>query len=332
MHLTMQALEQELQLDFYSKCFEYFQAWKLPKVRSEKLSNMFSSKRKTANKEAGTFKATASEGLSLCSIFSFMLVQVILPLNVCVQELNAYICLANVVDILQALSAKHCTSGQLSAAVGAFLKACKKAAWEEWCHPKFHWILHMGKHLSKWSMLPSTWVHERKHKIAKQYASLQRNTTGYDRSILLECLGHCQSELQQPNVFATATRLDKQGSASAKSRNFLADYMNEPVQSLATSHYAHLALGGSCCKGDVVLLKHARQVGEIYFHAEFNGKLLSLMNMRDMLEYKPSKSSCLAKKQKCCPLLVETEELACAVPYCHLKDDMYRIFIPYAQR
>ena len=69
MHLTMQALEQELQLDFYSKCFEYFQAWKLPKVRSEKLSNMFSSKRKTANKEAGTFKATASEGLSLCSIF-----------------------------------------------------------------------------------------------------------------------------------------------------------------------------------------------------------------------------------------------------------------------
>ena len=168
--------------------------------------------------------------------FSFMLVQVILPLNVCVQELNAYVCLANVVDILQALSAKHCTSGQLSAAVGAFLKACKKAAWEEWCHPKFHWILHMGKHLSKWFMLPSTWVHERKHKIAKQYASLQRNTTGYDRSILLECLGHCQSELQQPNVFATATRLDKQGSASAKLRNFLADYMNEPVQSLATSH------------------------------------------------------------------------------------------------
>ena len=143
-------------------------------------------------------------------------------------------------------------------------KACKKAAWEEWCHPKFHWILHMGKHLSKWSMLPSTWVRERKHKIAKQYASLQRNTTGYDRSILLECLGHCQSELQQPNVFATATRLDQQGSASAKLRNFLADYMNEPVQSLATSHYAHLALGGSCRKGDVVLLKHARQVGENY--------------------------------------------------------------------
>ena len=66
-------------------------------------------------------------------------------------------------------------------------------------------------------------------------------------------------------------------------------------------------------------------MGEIYFHAEFNGKLLSLMNIWDMLEYKPSKSSCLAKKQKCCPLLVGSEELACAVTYCHLKDDMYRI-------
>ena len=68
MHLTMQALEQELQLDFF-QVLRVLPSLEASKGEERKASNMFSSKRKTANKEAGTFKATASEGLSLCSIF-----------------------------------------------------------------------------------------------------------------------------------------------------------------------------------------------------------------------------------------------------------------------
>ena len=331
-HLTMQAIEQHLQLDFYAQCCEYFKVWQLPKARSEKLDNMFSSKRKTANKDAGTFKATASKGLSLCSLFAAMLLQVVLPLKICRQEIHAYVMLANIVDILQSLQSKPCPSSQLSKAVAAFLKARKEAEWEEWCHPKFHWVLHMPMHVSRWAMLPTTWVHERKHKVAKRYGSLQKNTTGYEKSILLECLGHCQAERQQPHVFSTACRLDKESAASAKLASFVSEYMDEPMKSLSTCAMAHLAPGGSCHKGDVVLLKHAMLVGEIYFHADFNGKVLSLINVWDMLEYIPSKGSCICKKQECSPMLVDTNDLAAAVPYCHLKDDTYRIFVPYAHR
>ena len=163
MHFTLLALEKELQVDVYAQCEKYFAAWVLPKSRAEKLSNMFSAKRKVANKEAGTFKGTASEGLSMRSLFALMLLQVVAPIGVCSQELHAYICLANIVDLLHSTPVKCCTPEALKKAIADFLQACIDCGWQQQCHPKFYWVLHMPRHLAKWGCLPSTWVHERKH-------------------------------------------------------------------------------------------------------------------------------------------------------------------------
>ena len=332
MHFTLLALEKELQADVYAQCEKFFAAWVLPKSRAEKLSNMFSAKRKVANKEAGTFKGTASEGLSMCSLFALMLLQVVAPIGVCSQELHAYICLANIVDLLHSMPVKCCTPEALKKAIADFLQACIDCGWQQQCHPKFHWVLHMPRHLAKWGCLPSTWVHERKHKVAKRYGSLQKNTTQYDRSILLECLGHSLAELQDEQAFSLATRLEKQSCPTQKLKEFMQQYCEHPVQELSTSHKAFLSPGGSCQKGDVVVFKISLLVGQVYFHANCNGQVMTLVNLWSILECDAQKGSCLCKMQQCSPMMVDTDDLACAVPYCHLKEDLYRVYIPLPYR
>ena len=332
MYLTMEALEDELHVDMYAQCESYFNAWRLPKNRSENLGKMFAAKRKAANKEAGTFKATASEGLSLCSLFGMMLLLVVGPLQVCVQQLQAYMLMANVVDLLHNMPVKPCAPSKLKDAVSAFLTACKACGWQTHCHPKFHWILHMPKHLARWGMLPNTWVHERKHKVAKRYGSWQHNTTQYEKSILLECLGHCLAELKEENIFSMACRLEKQSPPSQRMKAFLQDYMVEPAHSIATSSTAFLSPGGSCQKADVVVFKHALLVGQVYFRAEYNGQVISLIRMWDFLENEPQKGCCLCSKNQGRIQMVDTADIACAVPYCQLSEDRFRVFIPLPYR
>ena len=331
MYLTMEALEDELHVDMYAQCESYFNARRLPKNRSENLGKMFAAKRKTANKEAGTFKATASEGLSLCSLFAMMLLLVVGPLQVCVQQLQAYMLMANVVDLLHNMPVKPCAPSKLKDAVSAFLTACKACGWQTHCHPKFHWILHMPKHLARWGMLPNTWVHERKHKVAKRYGSWQHNTTQYEKSILLERLGHCLAELKEENIFSMACRLEK-SPPSQRMKAFLQDYMVEPAHSMATSSTAFLSPGGSCQKADVVVFKHALLVGQVYFHAEYNGQVISLISMWDLLENEPQKGCCLCSKNQGRIQMVDTADIACAVPYCQLSEDRFRVFIPLPYR
>ena len=84
------------------------------------MSGMFSAKRKEANKAAGTFKATASEGLSLYSLFGFLLVQVVAPLVKCSNVIKAYTGLVNVIELIQAIPLGKCNADELRYAISFF--------------------------------------------------------------------------------------------------------------------------------------------------------------------------------------------------------------------
>ena len=117
MFLVMTALEQQMQQDPWSLLAEYLQHWKLPKSRSESLATLFSPKRKESHKAAKTFKATASEGLSLFPIFTFFLLHIVQPMAILQKEIQAYVELANILEMLQ------------STALEVTLKSSCRSAW-----------------------------------------------------------------------------------------------------------------------------------------------------------------------------------------------------------
>ncbi|CAE7232739.1 unnamed protein product [Symbiodinium sp. CCMP2592] len=331
MHLTMAAIASELDVDFYAQCQQYFQAWTLPKARSESLCGMFSAKRKEANKAAGTFKATASEGLSLYSLFGFMLVQVVAPLVKCSNVIKAYTGLVNVIELIQAIPLDKCNADELRYAISFFLDACLAAGYRGFFHPKFHWQLHMPSQLARFKCMPSCWVHERKHKVAKRFGAPMANTAAFERSLLLEVIGHQMAELKENYVFDTSARLDKACKASQKMKQFLQDYMGRLSDDIQTCARAHLSPAGQCQKADVVLLKHGLVIGEVYFHATFGDRVLSLLSLWEKQTFEACKGCGVFKKQHA-PMLVDTADIACALPFCHLKGAMYRVFVPLAYR
>ena len=140
MYLVMQAAEMANR-NFYQVCSDYFARWRQPKSRSENLAGLFAAKRREANKQAQTFKATASEGLSLFLMFAFFL-------GWCSEEIAAYVALTNVLEQLQAIPHGNVTTPEsLRAAIDAFLQASLEAGWRPWFHPKWHWILHTPQQL-----------------------------------------------------------------------------------------------------------------------------------------------------------------------------------------
>ena len=68
--LWIQAVEATGKLDVYKELGAYMKYWTLPKGKQAQLVNLFSAKKKTSNKEANSFKATASEFLGLYPILA----------------------------------------------------------------------------------------------------------------------------------------------------------------------------------------------------------------------------------------------------------------------
>ena len=331
MHLMMQAAEEELGRDFYKIVHDYVKEWHLPKSRSENLSGLFLQKRKKANDEAGSFKCSASEGLSLFSIFTCMLLNVVAPIGVCVKPIAVMVALANVLELLQACALPGITSpGRLAAAIEAFLEASIAAGWHDAWHPKFHWVVHLPAQLRKWGILPTCWVQERKHKLAKRFGTLQSNTTNYERSILLQILGQTLSDMKQEKLFDTSCKLARPGKAPAKMVAFLQEYM-PGFQEIHTNAVAALEPAGFAHKGDLVLMRASHQVAEVYFHADLDGVVYSLVSHFNLLTNDLAHGSLIVQRTDA-PMLVETSMIACPLQYTSLGGDKIRVLIPLAHR
>ena len=157
------------------------------------------------------------------------------------------------------------------------------------------------------------------------------NTTAFERSLLLEMLGHQMAELKEDYVFDTSARLDKACKASQKMKQFLQDYMGRPSDDIYTCARAHLSPAGQCQKADVVLLKHGLIIAEVYFHATFGDRVLSLLSLWKSRRLRHAKAVA-SSRSNMLPMIVETADIACALPFCCLKGDMYRVFVPLAYR
>lgn len=330
MWLIMTQVEQQLQRDVYQTCSEYMNTWVLPKSRSENLPSLFAPKRKQSNKDAKTFKCTASEGLSVMTPFLFFLLQIIGPLGICQEQIAAYACLVNVLELLQATALGTTTTPtNLATAITAFLEACQTAGWKDEFHPKFHWILHMPRQLARWGFLPSCFVQERKHKVAKRYGGRTTNTQGYEKTLLLELLGHNIADLQEPDIFGTAAKLMQKCKAPNKMVQFMNDCMGYPAEEIFTCSSVQLEPAGICHRGDLVVMRHGMQIAEVWFHCYFDGQLFSLVSFLETVKYEKQSWTCRKTEET---MVVSTEEIKSSLSYSRLNDVDLRVIVPLPHR
>ena len=119
-----------MQQDPWSLLAEYLQHWKLPKSRSESLATLFSPKRKDSHKAAKTFEATASEGLSLFPSFTVFLLHIVQPMAILQKDIQAYVELANILEMLQSTALEVIAAAQLKEHIEKFLQKCLACDWE----------------------------------------------------------------------------------------------------------------------------------------------------------------------------------------------------------
>ena len=122
MHVMLQALEVQLATDPYKMLHEYLQHWILPKRIHQNLASLFLPSQQEANKKAKSFKASASEGLSLFSIFVYFLLEIVVPLNACSAEVACLLSLSNIMELLLAIPRGCYTPDQLRQQIADFCR------------------------------------------------------------------------------------------------------------------------------------------------------------------------------------------------------------------
>ena len=168
MFLLSSALEEKTGTDIYKLLGTCIKQWNQPQSKGSNLEKVFDKKRKVSNKNAGTFKCTASEALGLLPLVSYFLFTMVIPHGHCLAECSAYFALADLIELIQAVPLGRISPDSIAESSSIFISKCIDAKWQARMHTKFHWVLHMPGHLRQHKILPSCFVQERKHRMVKR--------------------------------------------------------------------------------------------------------------------------------------------------------------------
>ena len=183
---------------------------------------------------------------------------------------RSYLALAKVLDLLR--SENDVTAAlRVKAAIEVHVKARLQAYGERNFQPKCHYCQHLGDLLQKHRLL-CCWVHERKHKELKRYASDSHNanlTNSYEKGLLRQVLLTQLNSLQDLFI-GEKCQLIKPSPAPSGLEGHLRRFLNlSPVEPLLLeySKTACLHAAATCSYKDVVLCcsDELEKVGEVWF-------------------------------------------------------------------
>lgn len=319
----------------YQDIFNYIVLWSLPASRhTGMLQEIFNTNRDKANTKAKKFKCQASEGLGLYPILAHFVQAVVLPAKACVKECVAFLAMADLLDVLQAVPLHIITPQQLKAVIHTLLQSCVAAGWREYMHPKFHWLVHFPQHLSKFGMLPTCFVHERKHRVAKRYSGPIQNTSVLEKSVLSELVCHDLAVLRTPGLFNFEVRLGTPHPAPKKMREFMSEHLSLALQAneCLTGAVAHILPAGTCSRKDVVLMKSAGGTGPwdagiVEFHTQCKGTCVSLVSLLHLQNFDATKGLAKWLKQDM-HVLIYTSSILTPLCYTECKDSSVNTIIP----
>jgi hypothetical protein len=313
--------------------------WVLPYAFSvQSLADLFEAKRMESYRKAKKFKCTASECLAIYPIISHFVQKIVIPKGICLPQCKAFLAMADVVDVLHSVAIGCVTPELLLSSVETALSFFVAAGWSTFMIKKFHWLLHMSDHFSRYGMLPACWTLERKHKLINRYANPVCNTLTFEQSILEEVLSHDLAVLRAPGIFDLSVGLVLPHIASVKLRNLVVEALGVDVldpTDCMTSSKARVSPAGFCCKGDYVMLKNdvpnAFDIGEVWLHLEVKGVVYTLISICHLLSHDKELHVVYAQCQNS-PALVLTSNILCCLTYSKQPDDKIRALIPLPYR
>ena len=286
-NITVYLLLEVFIMKGYSCAYEslsgYIKLWRWPgRIHANHLHELFSEGRPKKHRKAHQIKCQASDMLSLIGVIAVFALQVLLPLNLANDACYAFMALADIVDFIVSTSRAKVEPAALDALVEKFLDLFAGAFGIEWMTPKFHWQLHFGDHLKRFKVLVNCFVLERKHRIAKRYATDMKNVSKHaNASLLMEVTSHHMALLNAPNVFNFEAGPIAGTPAREHIKTLLAQSLGcaDSARVLVSMNSRHSALGFSR-KGDVVLIKDGNSVkaGQVLLHASVDGIPVSIVS------------------------------------------------------
>ena len=323
---------------------QYVSEWQWPGVvaSAKALAECFEHKRRKSSRKAKAFKASASDGLCLYPVMALFVQRVLLKngtASKCYPQCVAFLALCDVLDMLLAVPLGVVTPQMLSGATDTFLQACVTSKWSDYMHSKFHWLVHMGRHLEKFRALYTCFVHERKHKVAKRYGNHIQNTRNFEHSVLGEVLSHHLAELRSSESLKIGEcALQTPKPAKPKLVSFLAETLGPEVDVNAGNTYCSIAArilpAGLCWRRDVVLVKSAERAGamvaaEVWLHTSVDDVCMTLVNKLSPLAG-PGEQRWDSSQHS--PILVATEDILATCVHTALVAGNIRIVVPWRLR
>ena len=171
MFLVLEAIRPVCEVSIYALLKGYIVRWHWPHrvSHSGELAELFDESRRKPNADAGAFKCSASEGLSLYAVVGHFLVVVVKKSGRCVAEVDTYSALCDVIDSLMLATRSAIDPKTLLEAVEACLEHVHLSFGMEWSVPKMHWLLHFYDFYRKHGKLITCWPLERKHNTPKAH-------------------------------------------------------------------------------------------------------------------------------------------------------------------
>ena len=323
--------------DIWDHTCTYVGNWWWPsRVHSPVLKDMFCKKRAKSSRTAHHLKCTASEGLSVLTVFSFFVRVVLLRTGKCPWACKAVLALADVVDLLMSVPLGNVQPDQLRLIVSTLLGACCEAGWRELMHPKFHWLVHLPRHLETFHCLPTCWVHERKHRVVKRYANDICNNVSFERSVLGEVTSHHVASISKPDAFnfkvgfASTSRAAPASVVAVLNREL--SMQLEPHECKVSTH-ARISAHSTCHKGDVVMYTAGRGflVGRVCFHAKVFDDFVTLLSAWPTCKLCPEAGSAECNVHHGTEL-VETADIMAALVNTECRPGVVRVLIPFQFR
>lgn len=162
--------------------------------------SVFSDNKEKASKDVG-FKGMASDVLAVFPLVRQLAATVVEPRIGKTAELESFLAMCDIVRLMQRLKGKRlgkvtlADADQLQDLQRRHLQLFVVAYGKEEVKPKHHFALHLPQSLRKHGFFLDTFVHERKHRVAKRLAGQIDNLATFERSLMCAVLNeHMHTE------------------------------------------------------------------------------------------------------------------------------------------
>ena len=205
------------------------------------------------------------------------------------------ISLWQVVELLQAAPRGVVRPAQLLRAIEEFLELFHATFGPRRMVSTFHALLHLADELERFKAMLTCWVHERKHRMVREWCDGMKNTTQFERWVMSNVVCQHLHALRDPDKFLVSVGLVNPRDAPKVFAKVVRDDFDLPATAdVYTARVSRYNEWGVCATGDCVMVNGshgALQAGWVWKHAAFQDvgstRAVSLVQLGDQLEHNP---------------------------------------------